>query len=68
MVTRKLPTKQRRATDAPKVQVMWRVSPEGRKVLKTLAVQTDQTLQDLLDEAVSDLMRKYRKPWAESKK
>lgn len=39
-----------------------RIDDERLKELKHLAVDLDKSLGDLLEEAIGDLLRKYKKP------
>ncbi len=39
-----------------------RAKPEARKALKLIALDQDKTLQDIMIEAINDVLRKYCKP------
>ena len=41
--------------------ILTRVSPEGLKALRLLALERDMTLQDLAIEALNDVLAKYGK-------
>ena len=47
-------------TDAKK-QVGARIAPELYRDLKVLAASTDQSVGELLEEAIKDLLRKHRR-------
>jgi len=41
-----------------------RLQPEIFKALKLLAVEKEETISSLLEEAIQDLLKKYEKVWA----
>ena len=45
-----------------------RVDDDSIKALKHLAVDTDRSLGDLLEEAIEDLVEKYKTKWARKKR
>lgn len=49
----------RQKSRAGKVGVQFWADPEERRRLKRLAVDTDRTVEDLMREAVSDLLSKH---------
>ncbi len=44
-----------------KKQVIFRIEPDKAKKLKILAIEQDRSLNDMLLEAVRDLLKKYGK-------
>ncbi len=47
---------------ADKVSIIAWIDPKKRKALKQLALDTDRTQQDLIDEALDDLLTKHATP------
>jgi hypothetical protein len=42
--------------------ILVRANPEAWRALKQIALDTDVTLQALMEQAINDLLKKHRKP------